>query len=49
MKVFEKSNEKSAVRVELFQQVHVRVSSEEKGGARDKGKRRVRIVVLTKK
>lgn len=33
-------------RFELFQQLKVRVSSEEKGSAREKGKRRVRMVVL---
>lgn len=44
--VSEKGTEANAVRVELFQQVRVRVSSEEKGGAREKGKRRVRIVIL---
>lgn len=47
LKVFEKGHEAQAVRVELFQQLQVRVSSEEKGGAREKGKRRVRIVVLS--
>jgi len=45
--VFEKDHEQQAVTVELFQQLRVRVSSEEKGGAREKGKRRVRIVVLS--
>lgn len=45
--VFEKDHEKDRVTVELFQQLKVRVSSEEKGGAREKGKRRVRIVVLS--
>lgn len=44
--VFEKGDENKAVTVELFQQLKVRVSSEEKGGAREKGKRRVRVVVL---
>lgn len=44
--VFEKGNENKAVTVELFQQLKVRVSSEEKGGARERGKRRVRVVVL---
>ena len=47
--VFEKwshEQQRRAVTVELFQQLRVRVSSEEKAGARDKGKRRVRIVVL---
>ena len=48
LKVFEKGKEDKAVHVELFQQLSVRVSSEEKGGAREKGKRRVRIVVLKK-
>lgn len=33
-------------KVELFEQVRVRVSSEEKGGAREKGKRRVRMIIL---
>ena len=36
---------KNSMQVELFQQVKCRVSSEEKGGAREVGKRRVRIVV----
>ncbi|EXJ96494.1 hypothetical protein A1O1_01620 [Capronia coronata CBS 617.96] len=45
--VFEKDREQQGVRVELFQQLKVRVSSEEKSGAREKGKRRVRIVVLS--
>ncbi|ETI28746.1 hypothetical protein G647_01197 [Cladophialophora carrionii CBS 160.54] len=45
--VFERGHEQDGVTVELFQQVKVRVSSEEKGGAREKGKRRVRIVVLS--
>jgi exosome complex exonuclease DIS3/RRP44 len=44
--VFEKGQEQQGVTVELFQQLKVRVSSEEKRGAREKGKRRVRIVVL---
>jgi exosome complex exonuclease DIS3/RRP44 len=47
LKVWEKGIEDNSVSVELFQQLNVRVSSEEKGGAREKGKRRVRIVVLT--
>jgi exosome complex exonuclease DIS3/RRP44 len=46
LSVFEKGLESRAVKVELFQQLRVRVSSEEKGGVREKGKRRVRIVVL---
>ncbi|KAI1621260.1 hypothetical protein EDD37DRAFT_581308 [Exophiala viscosa] len=46
LSMFEKDHEEQAVTVELFQQLRVRVSSEEKGGAREKGKRRVRIVVL---
>lgn len=46
--VTEKSNEKNTVSVELFQPLRVRVSSEEKGGAREKGKRKVRVVVLSK-
>ncbi|KAK6381020.1 exosome catalytic subunit dis3 [Exophiala oligosperma] len=45
--VFEKGREEVSVTVELFQQLKVRVSSEEKGGAREKGKRRVRIIVLS--
>ncbi|KIX00128.1 uncharacterized protein Z518_10265 [Rhinocladiella mackenziei CBS 650.93] len=45
--VFEKGHEREAVTVELFQQLKVRVSSEEKDGAREKGKRRVRVVVLS--
>lgn len=45
--VFEKGNRESTERkIELFQEIKVRVSSEEKGGAREKGKRRVRMVVL---
>ncbi|OAL21888.1 hypothetical protein AYO20_11289 [Fonsecaea nubica] len=47
--VFEKGHEQDGVTVELFQQLKVRVSSEEKSGARDKGKRRVRMVVLPAK
>jgi exosome complex exonuclease DIS3/RRP44 len=46
LNVYEKGREGKGVTVELFQQLKVRVSSEEKGGAREKGKRRVRIVVL---
>jgi exosome complex exonuclease DIS3/RRP44 len=46
LKVWEKGEEGSAATVELFQQLNVSVSSEEKAGAREKGKRRVRIVVL---
>ncbi|KIV78499.1 hypothetical protein PV11_10209 [Exophiala sideris] len=46
LSVYEKGHEQQAVTVELFQQLQVRVSSEEKGGAREKGKRRVRILVL---
>lgn len=46
LNVYEKGRESKGVTVELFQQLKVRVSSEEKGGAREKGKRRVRIVVL---
>ena len=48
LKVWEKGEEGTAVTVELFQQLNVRVSSEEKAGIREKGKRRVRIVVLAK-
>lgn len=45
--VFTKGNRKeTAQRLELFQEVRVRVSSEAKGGTREKGKRRVRMVVL---
>ncbi|KAJ9650225.1 exosome catalytic subunit dis3 [Neophaeococcomyces mojaviensis] len=45
--VFEKGRkDEMSRRIELFQEVKVRVSSEEKGGAREKGKRRVRMVVL---
>lgn len=45
--VFEKGKRDTASRrIELFQEVKVRVSSEEKGGAREKGKRKVRMVVL---
>ena len=47
LRVFEKEQSDDGMTVELFQQVKVRVSSEEKGGAREKGKRRVRIVVLS--
>jgi exosome complex exonuclease DIS3/RRP44 len=46
LKIFEKGNESQSVQVELFQQLKVRVSSEERGGARGKGKRKVRMVVL---
>jgi len=45
--VFEKDHEQDGATVELFQQLKVRVSSEEKSGAREKGKRRVRVVVLS--
>ena len=48
LKVFEKGHEERGVKVELFQQLKVRVSSEEKRGVRERGKRRVRIVVLRK-
>jgi hypothetical protein len=44
--VWEKGEEGRAVTVELFQQLNVRVSSEEKAGVREKGKRRVRVVIL---
>jgi exosome complex exonuclease DIS3/RRP44 len=44
--VSEKTDTSKAMKVELFQQVRVRVSSEEKGGVREQGKRRVRIVIL---
>ena len=45
--VFEKGKkDTTGRRIELFQEVKVRVSSEEKGGAREKGKRKVRMVVL---
>lgn len=45
--VYEKGNREATERkVELFQEVKVRVSSEEKGGVREKGKRKVRMVVL---
>ncbi|KEF52053.1 uncharacterized protein A1O9_12043 [Exophiala aquamarina CBS 119918] len=46
--VTEKGHEKNSVSVALFQQLKVRVSSEEKGGAREKGKRKVRVVVLSR-
>ena len=47
LNVFEKGKrDTTSRRVELFQQLKVRVSSEEKGGAREKGKRKVRMVVL---
>lgn len=46
LNVYEKGRDSKGVTIELFQQLKVRVSSEEKGGAREKGKRRVRIVVL---
>jgi hypothetical protein len=46
LNVYEKGRDSKGVLVELFQQLKVRVSSEEKGGAWEKGKRRVRIVVL---
>lgn len=46
--VFEKDRRPStARRLELFQEVRVRVSSEEKGGVREKGKRKVRMVILS--
>ena len=48
LKVFEKGKEDQGLDVELFQQLHIRISSEQKGGVREKGKRKVRIVVLTK-
>ena len=48
LKIWEKGDEDKSVSVELFRQLNVRVSSEEKGGAREKGKRRVRIVVIAK-
>ncbi|RMZ78218.1 hypothetical protein DV738_g4025, partial [Chaetothyriales sp. CBS 135597] len=41
--VFEKGKEHLGVDLELFQQVKVRVSSEEKSGQREKGKRRLRM------
>ena len=45
--IFDKANrDDTSQRIELFQEVRVRVSSEEKGGAREKGKRKVRMVVL---
>ena len=46
--VFEKGNEENSRSVELFQQVDVKVSSEERSGMRKQGKRRVRIVILSK-
>jgi exosome complex exonuclease DIS3/RRP44 len=46
LRVFEKGREEQGMSVELFQQLRVRVSSEEKSNKRDRGKRRVRIVVL---
>lgn len=46
--VFEKDRRvQTTRRLELFQEVKVRVSSEEKGGAREKGKRKVRMVILS--
>lgn len=48
LRVFEKGKKEKALQVQLFQQLDVRVSSEEKGGARQKGKRRVRIMVLNR-
>ena len=45
--VFEKDHEHDGVTVELFQQLKVRVSSEQESGAREKGKRKVRMVVLS--
>lgn len=48
LKVWEKGADDRSVSVQLFQRLSVRVSSEEKGGAREKGKRRVRILVLAK-
>ena len=47
LNVFEKGYEEEGITVELFQQLKVKVSSEEKSGAREKGKRKVRIVVLS--
>ena len=49
LRVFEKGGQDRAITVELFQRLNVQVSSEEKGGAREKGKRRVRIVVVAGK
>ncbi len=46
LKVWQKGTEDSSVVVELFQRLPVRVSSEEKRGASERGKRRVRILVL---
>lgn len=48
LKVWEKGSKDRSVSVELFQRLNVRVSSEEKSGAREKGKRRVRILVLAR-
>lgn len=48
LKVWEKGFEARSVSMKLFQQLNVRVSSEEKSGVREKGKRRVRIVVLAR-
>ena len=48
LRVWGRGKEGSAVTVNLFQQLNVRVSSEEKAGVREKGKRRVRVVVLAK-
>lgn len=46
LRVWEKGGEDLSVSIRLFQRLDVRVSSEEKKGAREKGKRRVRIQVL---
>jgi exosome complex exonuclease DIS3/RRP44 len=46
LKVWEKGVDDRSISVVLFQKLNVRVSSEEKSGVREKGKRRVRIVVL---
>ena len=48
LKVWEKGAQDRSMSVELFQKLNVRVSSEEKSGAREKGKRRVRILVLAR-
>lgn len=48
LQIFVKGHDEPARIYELFQEVHVRVSSEQKKGSREQGKRRVRMVVLEK-
>lgn len=46
LRVWEKGDQERRREVELFEQVNVRVSSEEKSGSREMGKRRVRMKIL---